>query len=155
MKKKIIKNFIDHAYGFPIVLLNVPLIKLQGEWCLDINSRKYEHTIALILAEQPKRLTGSQVRFIRQYLDMSLKEFGERFGHVSHVAVLKWERAGDQPTNMNWSCEKDIRLAIIKKLKPRRILSSYTAFEKPISSDGTASTEKIKIDATTLKFEAA
>ena len=35
---------------------------------------------------------------------------------LTHSAVIKWEKFEDEPTNMNWATEKDIRLAIVDKL---------------------------------------
>ena len=46
---------------------------------------------------------------------MTLQEFAKRFC-VSHVAVIKWERANRVATAMNWTTEKDIRLFILCKL---------------------------------------
>jgi len=61
---------------------------------------------------------------------MKLKSFGERFGDVAHSAVIKWEKYGDNSTNMNWACEKDVRLSIINELRPRSLRTAYVNLEK-------------------------
>jgi DNA-binding transcriptional regulator YiaG len=39
---------------------------------------------------QPRRLKGREVRFIRHYMDLSQKAFGEMLG-VDYQTVLRWE----------------------------------------------------------------
>lgn len=53
------------------------------------------------LATQEERLTGNQVKFIRSYFSMALREFGETVVHESHTAVSKWEKCRDEITSMN------------------------------------------------------
>ena len=47
---------------------------------------------------------------------MSLREFGERVVHESHMAVCKWEKRGDLPTHMNLNTEHELRLYIVENL---------------------------------------
>ena len=125
-EKKTQKSYIDFGFGFPVQILNAPLKKVRGAWNLDLNMNVYEKAVLVALSQKSTRLTGFEVRFIRHYLEMTLKEFGQRFGDVAHSAVIKWEKFADEPTNMNWACEKDIRLALINSLRPKllRITSS-------------------------------
>jgi hypothetical protein len=74
---------------------------------------------------------------------MSLKSFGERFGVVAHSAVIKWEKHEDGPTNMNWACEKDIRLFVINTVNPSYLRKLYTALEKVTLSKP----KKLKLEA--------
>jgi len=37
MEKKIQKKFVDQSLGFPVMLLNAPLVKVRGQWALHIN----------------------------------------------------------------------------------------------------------------------
>ena len=111
-KTKVQRKFSYHGAGYEVILHHVPMIKVGGEWILDMDLKSLERLIFEELPHHPSRLTGNQVRFIRDYTDMTLKAFAERFG-VSHAAVKKWENAGDGPTNMAWSTEKDIRLFVL------------------------------------------
>jgi hypothetical protein len=99
--------------------------------------------VLVALASKRARLTGSEVRFIRQYFEMTLTQFGDRFS-VSHPAVLKWEDAGDGATAMKWPVEKDIRLFILDALKAkdkdlaalyRRLKTEAKAVGNPIEMD--------------------
>jgi hypothetical protein len=114
-KRKIQKTFIENGFGFPIVLLNVPMIKVRGEWTPKINYNVLTLAVLRALCEKPTKLTGNEVSFIRQHFEMTLQQFAQRFA-VSHVAVLKWEGAKDKSTAMTWSTEKDLRLFVLSKI---------------------------------------
>ena len=133
MNKKIQKSYIDYGFGFPIHIINAPLVKIRGEWTLDMNFRKYEEAVMQILASKPARLTGNEIKFIRYNFKMDLKSFGKRFGDVSHPAVIRWEKFKDRPTNMNWATEKDIRLAIVDKFNPKFLREAYKKFQTIIT----------------------
>ena len=147
MSKKIQKSYIDYGLGFPVQILDAPLKKIQGEWALDLNFEKYEKTVLFALALKPARLTGNEVKFIRHHFAMDLKKFGKRFGDVAHSAVIKWEKFSDEPTNMNWATEKDIRLAIVDKLRPKFLRKAYEKLQEIAPRKA----HRIKIDTSDLK----
>ena len=65
------------------------------------------------MAIQEERLTGNQVKFIRSYFSMPLREFGETVVHESYTTVSEWENCEDEITNMNENTEQVLRLYII------------------------------------------
>jgi DNA-binding transcriptional regulator YiaG len=131
MKKKIQKIYHDHGLGFPVTLLNVPMVQVRGEWVPEINQNELQSLVIEALALKSGRLSGDEVRFIRLFAEMTLKQFSERFD-VSHPAVLKWEKSGNNLTGMNWTTEKDIRLFALKKLepKPQKFIGAYEQLAK-------------------------
>src|SRR5665213_2256210 len=131
MNRKIKKKFIDKGFGFPVILLHVPIVKVRGVNTLNINYKIYKEVVLEALAHKPARLSGNEIKFIRQCFEMTAEKFGKRFGNVSHPAVLKWERVGDSATEMNWSTEKDIRMEILKwlDLKAQEIFDLYEDLE--------------------------
>ncbi len=131
--KKIQKSYTDYGFGFPVQIINAPLSKIRNEWVLDINFEKYEKAVLFALSLKSARLTGNEVKFIRNHFSMTLKDFGTRFGDVAHSAVIKWEKFADAPTNMNWPTEKDMRLFIINELKPKILVDVYEKLEKVAS----------------------
>jgi len=140
---KVRKRFVYEGFGFPVVLLNVPMVKVRGAWTPKVNYNHLAEDVLVALAGKPARLTGSEVRFIRQHFEMTLTQFGDRFS-VSHPAVLKWEDAGDEATAMKWPVEKDIRLFILDALKAkdkdlaalyRHLKTEARAVGKPIEMD--------------------
>jgi len=143
MEKKIQKTFIDEGLGFPVVLLNVPMIKIRGKWTPDINYNALSKMVLLALSEKPVKLSGDEIRFVRQHFEMTLAEFAERFG-VSHAAVIKWEKCKEEPTKMSWATEKDLRLFIVYSLlnKPSKLRNLYELLEK----EKAESKRKIKLD---------
>jgi hypothetical protein len=112
METKVQKEFIDYGFGFPVKFMNVTMVKARGVWTPRIPYNRIAKELLLVLAAKPTRLSGNEVRFIRQSFEMTLQEFGKRFD-VSHVAVLKWEKSGDKVTPMAWSMEKDLRLFVL------------------------------------------
>ena len=147
MKRKIQKSFVDTGLGFPVTLMNVPMAKVRGQWTPEINYNALTQAVLLALSEKPVRLTGDEVRFIRLHFEMTLEQFAKRFG-VSHAAVIKWEKAKDEPTKMSWALEKDLRLFVIFNLlaKPQKLAELYSELEKEKSSQK----RKIKLDANEL-----
>lgn len=114
-KTKIVTEYIENRFGFPILIHNVKMVEIRNEWMPEINYANLKEKVLRLLASKPTLLTGNELRFIRTSFEMTLEDFAKRF-YVSHPAVIKWESKKDMPTNMNWSTEKDIRLFIYTKL---------------------------------------
>lgn len=140
---KVQETYVYHGAGYEVNLHHVPMLKVGGEWVFNINMSIIDRMVFEDIPLYPWRLTGYQLRFIRAYVDMTFKAFADRFG-VSHPAVKKWENAGDGPTNMSWSTEKDIRLFVLLKSKPSpaEFLKCYT----DLITEATASPSPIHID---------
>jgi len=113
--KKFKKRHVDYSCGFPVMLLNVPMTKIQNQWVLDIDYDALAKVVLLFLSKKPGPLTGNEIRFIRYYFSISMREFAHRLG-VKHPAIVKWEEKKDRPTAITWGIEKDIRLFILDKL---------------------------------------
>ena len=144
METKTQKKCVDGSLGFPVFLLNAPMIKVRGQWALHVNFIDYQKAVLRLLAHKPSRLTGSEIKFIRKYFEMTARSFAKRFS-VKHTAVLKWEKHEMSATNMTWSTEKDIRLFILDELekKATALRELYRFLEdvadeavKPIIVDG-------------------
>lgn len=91
MDRKIQKQFIYRGFGFPIKLINVPMIKVFGKWAMDINFNKLEMVVLYQVLYKPVPLNGDEIKFIRKFLSRTTTEFGSIFG-VSHVSVMNWEK---------------------------------------------------------------
>ena len=130
MERKIESQFIDHGCGFPVILLNVPMIKVREKWIPDIDYEMLEKTVLWDLCHKPYKLTGSEIRFIRLYFEMTLQAFAKRFS-VQHPTVVKWEKFKNTSTNMTVGTEKDIRLFVIKELRGKSYIGDlYTELEQ-------------------------
>lgn len=138
-KRKIQKSFLYEGSGFPVYLLNVPMVYVRDVWTPDVNYNEIDSLILQVLAFKPARLTGSEIRFIRHYFEMTTTKFAARFD-VSFAAVLKWEKTGNRHTKMNWTTEKDVRMFILSRLHKRaqEMVALYNQLEevkspKPVS----------------------
>ncbi|MBI4566686.1 MAG: hypothetical protein HY716_18570 [Planctomycetes bacterium] len=135
---------VYEGFGFPVVLVHVPMVRVRGAWTPDVDYNKLTNRLLKALARKPARLTGNEVRFIRHSVSMTLEQFARRFG-VTHPAVIKWERAGNRPTVMAWAVEKDIRLEILRSrsdLEPKEFMSAYA----DLRDEAAARPERIRLE---------
>jgi hypothetical protein len=132
LTRKIQGRFVYHGFGFPVVLVRVPMVLVRGAWTPDVDFNDVSRRLLEALAAKPSRLTGAEVHFVRHSFGMTLEEFAGRFG-VTHPAVIKWEGRDEQPTAMAWAIEKDLRLEILRassKARPEKFLKAYLDLEK-------------------------
>jgi DNA-binding transcriptional regulator YiaG len=115
MKKKIAAQFEYDGLGFPIMLLNAPLVEVRGIQVPDIDYNQLQQKVLLDLSRKPLPLTGNEVRFIRQYMQMTYAEFANRFG-VTHASVIHWEKSKNQFAKIVPTTELCIRLSILDVL---------------------------------------
>ncbi|MDF1795362.1 MAG: hypothetical protein P1U63_02365 [Coxiellaceae bacterium] len=142
MKKKIIKRFTYKGLGFPVELNQVEMIKIDGDWHPKIDVRKLADEVIKVLAVQKERLTGSQVKFIRTYFDMSLRAFSKDVVHESHTAVSKWEGFGDNVTNMDRNIEIMLRLFVIEKVEAKTVKQKNSFYQKYVDLKEVFSSDK-------------
>jgi hypothetical protein len=117
------------------------MINFNNEWYPKIDVHYIADEIIKKLASQEERLTGNQVKFIRSYFSMPLREFGETVVHESHTAISKWEKYGDEITNMNENTEQVLRLYIIEQTQAKT-----KAEQKNFYSNFKKSTAFVKAD---------
>lgn len=143
MKTKIRREFVYEGFGFPVILCNVPMVKVRGVWTPDVDYDALARGVLLCMAKKPSRLTGAEVRFVRQFFEMTLTKFAARFG-VTHAAVVKWEKAGEEPANMTWAIEKDLRLFILDRLGAgdSQLARAYRDLDRPVGRQA----RRIKLD---------
>ena len=153
MKTRKKLTFVYEGLGIPVKLINAPMKKIVGEWCLDINMETLQRIVLEALIHKPTGLTGDELRFLRKYMEMSTTEFGKTFG-VSHVAVVKWENAknGVSPAlelyirlyGLNYLRAKDKEFRALYNMLTLAQLSKKSRPEKvcPIVIDAT---EELKI----------
>jgi DNA-binding transcriptional regulator YiaG len=137
MERKTQKKYIYDGLGFPIELYNVEFVKVRGEWVAKIDVRNIALKAMRDLAFQDTRLTGNQVRFIREYFQMSLRQFA-KVVHQSHTAIDKWEKFGNKATNMDSNIEVVLRLHIYHEVCTKTLKQKsnfYKAYEKISSID--------------------
>lgn len=95
--------------GFPVWILD-PKFNEDGTMKLDLN-RLMEDIFAALLAK-PARFSGSEVRFIRTYMDLTQVDFAKLLKLKDHSSVSKWEKKLLEATNMDPNTELALRLAM-------------------------------------------
>jgi DNA-binding transcriptional regulator YiaG len=134
MKTKIVKDYLYDGLGFPIELTNVEMCFIENDWHPRIDVQKVADDVIKKLAIQETRLTGDQVRFIRSYFSMPLREFAEKVAHETHGAVQKWEKKGNKPTSMNSNTEHELRLYIIEMIHKKNQKSKSKFYDLYIAT---------------------
>jgi len=115
MKKKIVEQFEYDGLGFPIMLLNIPVIDVRGIEVPDIDYNLLQKNVLLVLCQKSTPLSGNEVRFIRQYFEMNYTAFANAFG-VTHASVIHWEDSKNNHAKITPSTELCIRLYILDYL---------------------------------------
>ncbi len=153
MKKKIAAQFEYDGLGFPVILLNFPITEVRGIQVPDINYNLLQQNVLLVLCQKTLPLTGNEVRFIRQFLQMTYTEFANRFG-VTHASVIHWEKSKNSFAKITPTTELCIRLSILDVLKAkdklfRKIFRNFNYSEFKMRKRQTTE-ELITIDSNTL-----
>lgn len=133
---KVKKLHIDHGFGFPVKLANVPMVKARGVWALNVDRNWLERLVLQALTRKPTRLTGNEIRFVRQSAGLTQVQFAEVFD-VSNVAIHKWEHEADNCPNIKWPLEREIRLFVLDHLegKDKALGELYRALRSPAKPD--------------------
>lgn len=121
MKNKKTANLTYEGLGFPIELIDVPMKKFLGEWVIDIDMNKLQLFVFNGLIHKPFRLTGSEIKFMRKFLELTTTELGKKLG-LSHAAIVKWEK--DQ-TKISPTQEVYIRMFFLECLQGKELLKIF------------------------------
>ncbi len=109
------ETVIDRRFGFDVMLVDVPLKEVRGEEVPDVNANDLRTAVLAGLTTKPGLLSGAEVRFVRLWMEKTTTDFGEDLG-VTHGAVLKWEKKGQEATGMNRATEYRLRLLLLTSL---------------------------------------
>jgi len=156
MKKKN-GTYVDHGFGFPIKIENLPLeldeSLEKAEWIPDMDLSLLQADLFEKLITYEGNLTGNHIRFIRLHLGLTLEKFGVFAGGFTHQAVMKWEKNRENPAGMDWHNELNLRLqmALTLDMKPDRLKSVCVNLVNK-SKHGTPT---ITLDASTVAVYAA
>lgn len=99
--------------GFEVRLINVNLIQIENEWVPDLDFNLLEEHMSYAVPFKPDKLAGNEVRFLRRHLGLTLDDLAAKLG-VTRQGVIKWEKTGDRPTNMNLATEKLFRMITLE-----------------------------------------
>jgi|GEM_PF-3110610 DNA-binding transcriptional regulator YiaG len=116
---KTLENYKWNGFGFPVIFNSLPAIELRGELIPDIDWEKVaKPLIEFICLHQEFSFSGSQVKFIRHQLNMSLREFAKFMG-VTHQSVMRWEERKNASAQIEAHIEIFLRLKVLKTLSKK------------------------------------
>ena len=114
--------------GFPVVIVNPVLKKSLGEVYLDIDHKKFTDTVFRLLIYKPARLSGAELRFIRQHMHLSQDEFVRKvfYGEIDRATLSRYEGKKLNASSMNASQESVVRARmIVFALRERPSVKKY------------------------------
>jgi len=96
MKKKTKKNYVFTGLGFPVVIAEVELRPHGDDFYPVINTRRLEDSVFDYLIDHPVPFTGTQITFIRKYMNMTQQTFAKVLDLHNHSRVSQWEKTKDK-----------------------------------------------------------
>ncbi|MED7789678.1 hypothetical protein [Francisella sp. 19X1-34] len=115
LEEKTVKEYVYTGMIFPVTLKNVKMVKYDDEWCPVIDDIAIANKWIRKIGESKDRLTGNQLKFIRSYFKMSLRQFSNVVNE-SHTAIAKWENVGNEIAKMDLNIEKIIKMYICREV---------------------------------------
>ena len=114
-----------HKYtvlGFPVLILNPVFKKAFGDDCLDIDHKKFVASVFMALIYKPARLSGAELKFIRQYMEMSQDNFVKKifYGEIDRATLSRYEGKKLRASGMNASQESILRARMIVYISRER-----------------------------------
>lgn len=104
------KEIIYNGLGFPIILKVTKTKNFRGEILPDINHRELEDLVFKSLLFAKANLSGSQLAFVRGYMQKSQQDFASLLGLKSHATISGWENKNLAASGMPLATELVIRM---------------------------------------------
>ena len=109
-------EIVFNELGFPILLVDPPMIEVRGHQVPDVNLRVVQDAAFHLLVVKPSRLTGAEVRFIRKHLRLRQADLARVLNMANHSVVSQWESREDEPTGMEYNTEVLLRIWMAAKV---------------------------------------
>lgn len=100
-----------------------------------------------LIAENPARMTGEQLRFLRKHIGFSGEHLAKHLG-TDKTKISKWER-GEDPIGK--SADRLVRLLVAELDEELKPVAAAVAGHFPLISDQSGSAFELRADVTTLQ----
>lgn len=111
------ERFVFEAFGFPVLLHDVPVSKTSGgEEFLDINMKILEESVAKTLIKSNQTITGVKLKFLRNFLKLSLRSLGSELD-VPHTSLKLWEDAPGKETGLELNKKNRLKYLVLMHLQ--------------------------------------
>jgi len=108
-------NVVYKELGFPVLLVDVPLVEVRGVQVPDVNLKVLQDAVFTLLVTKPSRLSGAEVRFIRKHLRLRQVDLAQVLNMANHSVVSQWESREDAVAGMDYNTEVLLRLWMAAK----------------------------------------
>ncbi len=108
-------NVLFQELGFPIMLVDPPMVQVRGETLPDINMADLQAAVFGLLVAKPSRLTGDEVKFIRKFLRLRQADLAEVLNMANHSVVSQWESRQADSAGMDYNTEVLLRIWMASK----------------------------------------
>ena len=104
--------------GFKIIIHNPEYHTIDGEKVLKIKHNRILKAIFVALIDKPGSFTGNELKFVREYLDLTQTEFVDHFVlSGTHARVSKWEKHEDDCPDIEPAVAVAIRMGMARKFE--------------------------------------
>ena len=110
MTRKTIKF---NGFGFPVILVNVPMKIEYDDEIPDINFKRIQKQLFHALLHKPTRLSGAEVKFLRHHLALTQDQFSKIL-KVERSLISKWEGRVLKASGMSTHVEIFLRLKLTR-----------------------------------------
>ncbi len=115
-EKKILRY---EGLGFPVNLIGFPTKKIDDAEVPDYNMNDLMRLAFEALIIKKSRLTGAELKFVRNYLGETQAELARNVNAQHHSSVCGWEKKWSMPTGMDTNTEVVLRLYMLLHTKSK------------------------------------
>ncbi len=112
---KIKEVYTFTGFGFYVLLHNVEIKEMHGEFYPDIDMNEVKLLTAKELLKGRERLTGKKLKFLRTFLKLSYQKLSEIID-VPASTLRAWEDKGSEVTGLSVPQERQLRVFTIDSL---------------------------------------
>jgi DNA-binding XRE family transcriptional regulator len=133
-----------NGFGFPVVLVGVPVRVEFGDEILDVDFNALGNRVFAALLTKPGRLSGAEVKFLRQSLDMTQEQFA-KIMKVERSLISKWEKQDLKAKGMSSHIEIFLRLKLAK-MRDQNIDRDFDVIEPAAATGGVGKPLELKMN---------
>jgi putative transcriptional regulator len=113
----IIKSYQFNGFGFPVIIKNARVRKTsRGDEVVDVDFKRLESVLFIAIAEKPARLSGAEIKFLRNHMELTQAEFADLIG-IERSSVAKWEKKDLKSSGMSAPAEFAVRFHALRYAK--------------------------------------
>lgn len=133
-----------NGFGFPVVLVGVSVRVEYGDETLEVDFNILDKRVFAALLTKPARLSGAEVKFLRQSLQMTQEQFAKTV-KVDRSLISKWEKQDLKATGMSSHIEFFLRLKLAQ-IRNQDIDLDFDVIESATATDSVGKPLELKMN---------